>query len=100
MAGTEKTVGSSMESKIIWQKIDNANTRKWKLTTRFVDKECVGLNGFLEADAKMLEVESYTNVTNTSSAPSGGNLWTVKFTITQETWENLGRYIGGIYQGA
>lgn len=88
-----------MEKTVVWQRIDNATSRKWLRTLRVTDKVTTGLT-YGQAVSRMAEVESFNNVTNTTASKVGdSSLWEVRYTITQEEWGNLGRYIGGIYQG-
>jgi hypothetical protein len=99
MATADYAVSERMEKSVVWQRIDNANSRKWLRTLRATDKVTTGL-AHDQAVSRMAEVESFSNVTNTTASKVGDSpLWEVKYTITQEEWENLGRYIGGIYQG-
>ena len=93
-------IASRLEITIVWQRIDSASSRKWRKKVRISDMVVNGLESFDEAKAKMEEVEMFANVTNTTSSKVGdSSLWQVNYTVTIEEWENLGRYIGGIYQG-
>lgn len=100
MATPDFATSARMEKTVVWQRIDAASSRKWLRTLRVTDKLTTGLT-YDQAVSRMAEVEAFDNVTNTTASKVGASsLWEVKYTITEETWENLGRYIGGIYQGA